>query len=43
MRVDVVDDHLVVGVLLIPLVLVSVQEVVAQRDQNDVVRKQRSG
>ena len=39
MCVDVVDDHLVVGVLLVPLLLVGVQEVVAEWNEDNVVRK----
>jgi uncharacterized protein YqgC (DUF456 family) len=38
--VDIVHDHLVIGILLVPLIFVAVQEVIAQRNQDNVVRKQ---
>lgn len=36
-RVDVVDDHLVVAILLVPLLFVCVQKVIAEWNENNVV------
>ncbi len=40
--VDKVHDHLVVGVLLVPLPLTGVKKVVTQWDQDHIMREERT-